>query len=340
MSSLATTDAATVRRRFVGAAVAVLVTALALAGLSASAYAAGPASKAQRSAAKIATTISGFPDAMSPVGTYGVDEDWSVTARVGGPVGRPVRLEHEGTFKWGLVTVVKTGRRGAVKITVKDPGAGSYRLVVPAHGRYAARVSGVKRFEFIVVPQEISVSFSGRAGHVEWRGLVTLRHVYDKGAEPYSSAGGFYYEVDSISGTWNATHQADPDGTTYSGSGSITLANIDMGYSRDFNFWDPFPTFTSPSAGGRYNFGQRMPYGQEFQVTATRPAPEPPLTIHFSVAWIWMNGFPVEEGYPLPSAVDLDHVVGSYTPVGAEQTTSWDLLGDDFRRFYYTPNFP
>ena len=331
MSGRATGDPATFRRRLAGVGVLLALGVLMLSGLPATASAAG----------KIATTIADFPLPTSHLGgPFALDDEWSPSAGVNGPYGRPVRLEIEDGFTWRVVAVVKTTRKagsreGSARFTVKNVKAGSYRLVVPAKGRYAAKTSGVQTLAYFVVPEKLSGSFSGSstAHHVEWSGVVSLSH--DLRRDPADgSPGPFNYKLVAISGFWHATDQVDPNGTTYSGSGPITLENIDAGWARDRNFWNPFPTSTSPFAGGRYNFSQAMPLGQQLHVTVVRPGDRPLIT-NFSLDWIKMDGFPVEEGYPLPSAVDLDHLVGSYPPADSGYTTSWDLTGDSFYRYYY-----
>ena len=331
MSGRATGDPATFRRRLAGVGVLLALCALTLAGSSATASAAG----------KIATTIADFPLPTSHLGgPFALDDEWSPSAGVNGPYGRPVRLEIEDGFTWRVVAVVKTTRKagsreGSARFTVKNVKAGSYRLVVPAKGRYAAKVSGVWKLEYFVVPEKLSGSFSGSSpwNHVEWSGVMSLSHDLSRDP-PNGSAGPFNYQLESISGTWHATDQVGPNGTAYSGSGSITLENIDAGWARDRNFWDPFSTSTSHLAGGRYDFSQAMPLSQQLHVTMTSPG-DRPLVTNFSLEWIKMNGFPVEEGYPLPSTVDLDHVTGTYVTADSGYTTSWDLTGDSFSRYYY-----
>ena len=274
--------------------------------------------------------MSGFP---GPTATIAPGADWSVAAKVSGPVGRPVSLQRRSGGTWTVVSAVKTGPKGAVKIKVRKAKAGSYRLAVPVSGRYAAKVSGVQTLivnkqKFINVPLVVNGPFTGFVRQLVWRGLVSLKYV------SHGGPGGFKYEIESISGTWQATSLADPDGSTYSGSGSITLDNVDMAFSRAFNYYDP--TFGFAGHNGRYSFDQQMPAGQSIQLTRTPPPPDSPQTINFSfVPWISTRAIDGQTGHlTLPVTSDPEHFVGSFASPSDRSASSWSLTGDLLAPFY------
>ena len=312
MSDSSSADAAAGFRRLMGLGVLVAVTVLSFAGLTAPAQ------------AKIATTVSGFP---GPTATIAPGADWSVAAKVSGPVGRPVSLQRKSGGTWTVVSAVKTGPKGAVKIKIKKAKAGSYRLAVPVSGRYAAKVSGVQTLivnkqKFINVPLVVNGPFTGFVRQLVWRGLVSLKYVSHVGP------GGFKYEIESISGTWQATSHVDPDGSTYSGSGTFNLDNVDMAFSRSFNYYDP--TFGFAGHNGRYSFSQQMPAGQSIQLTKTPPPPDPPQTINFGfVPWIRTNAIEAVTGHwILPVTSDPAHFYGSFIAPDGSGGSEWNLTGE------------